>query len=87
MVELFIINFNLRENKNMDTIMTIVFLISFVGIQVCEPAQPKKDKRFKTGYKNNERPRKQTETEAKVQNFFMMTGGISLIYGLIILFF
>ncbi len=57
MVELFIINFNLRENKNMDTIMIIVFLISFVGIQVCEPAQPKKDKRFKTGYKNNESDR------------------------------
>ncbi len=53
------------------------FLLSVGLFFLCQPRIPKSDKRFRTGYKNNETVREKSDTERALQKLAILVGIVS----------
>ncbi|NOU01464.1 MAG: hypothetical protein HOO95_07825 [Gallionella sp.] len=65
------------NNKSIASFFGWVGIACLALLAILEPKAPKRDGRFKTGYKNNEAPLKKSPTVIKTQIFAVVTGIIS----------
>lgn len=67
-----------RAKKVLSTILGWAGVICIGLAILMEPSEPKRDRRFKTGYKNNAKKREKSDGEVAVQTFLGAVGAVSL---------
>ena len=71
-----------ESKKTIKTVSAGLIFLCLLGAYLMEPGLPKVDRRFKTGFKNNERPRQKSSQQKTLQRALL---AMSLLAGLIYL--